>query len=135
MTGNRSSDAQAAGNAGDAASFVFTVGEQDTVGAAIAGMPFVAATPYLVLIAETACYRLALPLLDEGQITVGSRVMIEHLGPSKVGAELRVDARLTARDGRKFHFTAEIFDAGRLVARVEHSRAAVSREKLLSALA
>jgi fluoroacetyl-CoA thioesterase len=77
-----------------------TVAEKDTVGALVPGMPYVAATPYLVGIAELACGRLVQDLLEPGQITVGSRVVIDHLGPSKV----------------------------------EHERAAVSLQKLMSAL-
>ena len=71
-----------------------TVAESDTVGALVPGMPTVAATPYLVAIAEMACGRLVKDLLEPGQITVGSRVVIDHLGPSKVGAELVIKAAL-----------------------------------------
>lgn len=110
------------------------VGEKDTVGAIVEGMPMVAATPYLVSIAEIACYRLAEPMLEPGQITVGSRVVIEHLGPSKVGAALIVKATLRERNRNRFHFDVEIHDRERLVANVEHNRAAVSREKMMSAL-
>jgi predicted thioesterase len=106
----------------------------DTVGAVVDGMPMVAATPYLVKIAEVACYRLAEPLLESGQITVGSRVVIDHLGPSKVGAALLIEAALRERIKNRFHFDVRIHDGDRLVATVEHIRAAVSREKIMSAL-
>lgn len=107
---------------------------KDTVGAVVDGMPMVAATPFLVTIAEVACYRLAETLLEPGQITVGSRVVIDHLGPSKVGAVLVTQATLKERNKNRFLFTAEIKDGDRLVANVEHTRAAVSLEKLKSAL-
>ena len=67
-----------------------TVAESDTVGALVPRMPMVASTPYLVAVAEMACGRLVKDLLEPGQITVGSRVVIDHLGPSKVGAWSRV---------------------------------------------
>ena len=120
---------------GESQAFLFTVSEKDTVGAVIDGMPVVAATPYLVMIAETACYRLALPLLEPGQITVGSRVVIDHLGPSKVGAELVIKAALLSREKNRFKFAVTIEDGDRTVANVEHERRAVSFEKLMSALA
>jgi len=69
-----------------------TVEEKNTVGAMVPGMPYVAATPYLVGMAEMACSRLVKDLLEPGQVTVGSRVVIDHLGPSKVGAELVIKA-------------------------------------------
>ncbi len=106
----------------------------DTVAAVVDGMPMVAATPYLVTVAEVACYRLAESMLDSGQITVGSRVVIDHLGPSKVGATLTVVAKLRERQKNRFIFDVQIHDGERLVANVEHSRAAISREKMMSAL-
>jgi fluoroacetyl-CoA thioesterase len=110
------------------------VEEKDTVGAMVPGMPPVAATPYLVGVAEMACGRLAEDLLEPGQITVGSRVVIDHLGPSKVGAELLLKAALVKRDRNRFTFSVRIEDGARTVAVVEHERVAVSLQKLMSAL-
>jgi fluoroacetyl-CoA thioesterase len=110
------------------------VGEKDTVGAMVPGMPYVAATPYLVGIAEMACGRLVQDLLEPGQITVGSRVVIDHLGPSKVGAELVIKAALVKREKNRFKFAIRIEDGARTVAVVEHDRAAVSLQKIMSAL-
>jgi len=110
-----------------------TVETKDTVGAMVPGMPMVAATPYLVAVAEMACARLIKDLLEPGQITVGSRVVIDHLGPSKVGAELAVKAALVNREKNRFRFAVEIDDGPRTVAKVEHERAAVSLEKIMKA--
>lgn len=107
---------------------------KDTVGALVPGMPHVAATPYLVAIAEMACSRLIKDLLEPGQITVGSRVVIDHLGPSKVGAELVLKAALVKREKNRFKFTVRIDDGERTVAMVEHERAAVSLEKIMRAV-
>jgi len=111
-----------------------TVETKDTVGAMVPGMPMVAATPYLVAVAEMACARLIKDLLEPGQITVGSRVVIDHLGPSKVGAELVIKAMLVNREKNRFRFAVEIDDGPRTVAKVEHERAAVSLEKIMKAL-
>ena len=111
-----------------------TVEEKDTVGAMVPGMPPVAATPYLVGIAEMACSRLVQHLLQDGQITVGSRVVIDHLGPSKVGAALAIKAALIKREKNRFKFAVRIEDGDRTVALVEHERAAVSLQKIMSAL-
>ena len=110
------------------------VEQKDTVGAMVPGMPFVAATPYLVGIAEMACSRLVQGLLEPGQITVGSRVVIDHLGPSKVGAELVLKTALVNREKNRFKFTVRIEDGARTVATVEHERAAVSLEKIMRAV-
>ena len=110
------------------------VKEKDTVGAMVPGMPYVAATPWLVGVAEFACGQLVRDLLEPGRITVGSRVVIDHLGPSKVGAELVIKASLIGREKNRFKFAVQIEDGDRTVAVVEHERASVSLEKLMSAL-
>jgi predicted thioesterase len=111
-----------------------TVEEKNTVGAMVPGMPYVAATPYLVGMAEMACSRLVKDLLEPGQVTVGSRVVIDHLGPSKVGAELMIKAALLQRERNRFKFSVTVEDGARTVAKVEHERAAVSLEKMMRAL-
>lgn len=111
-----------------------TVEEKNTVGAMVPGMPYVAATPYLVGMAEMACSRLVKDLLEPGQVTVGSRVVIDHLGPSKVGAELVIKAALLQRERNRFKFSVTVEDGARTVAKVEHERATVSLEKMMRAL-
>ena len=111
-----------------------TVAPKDTVGALDPSMPQVAATPYLVTIAEFACANLVKGQLEPGQITVGTRVVIDHLGVSKVGAELVVKAALLNREKNRFRFSVEIEDGPRVVAKVEHERAAVSLEKIMKSL-
>lgn len=109
-----------------------TVRAEDTVGALVEGMPMVAATPYLVTLAEIACFRLAARLLDRGQISVGRHLAIDHLGPSKVGAVLVVDTVLTERKGSKFVFDVGIHDSERLVAKVTHIRIAIPGDVMAS---
>jgi len=111
-----------------------TVAPKDTVGALDPSMPPVASTPYLVTIAEFACAQLVKDQLEPGQITVGTRVVIDHLGASKVGAELLIKAALLNREKNRFRFSVEVEDGPRLVAKVEHERAAVSLEKIMKSL-
>jgi fluoroacetyl-CoA thioesterase len=111
-----------------------TVEPKDTVGALDPSMPQVASTPYLVTIAEFACADLINSQLEPGQITVGTRVVIDHLGASKVGAELVIKADLLNREKNRFRFAVEIEDGPRVVAKVEHERAAVSLEKIMKSL-
>jgi fluoroacetyl-CoA thioesterase len=111
-----------------------TVGPKDTVGALDPSMPQVAATPYLVTIAEFACANLVRDQLEPGQITVGTRVVIDHLGASKVGAELVIKTALVNREKNRWRFAVEIEDGARTVAKIEHERAAVSLDKIMKAL-
>jgi predicted thioesterase len=73
-------------------------------------------------------------LLQPGQITVGSRVVIDHLGPSKVGAVLIIEATLKERERNRFRFAVRIQDGERTVANVEHERAAVALQKIMGAI-
>jgi predicted thioesterase len=72
--------------------------------------------------------------LEPGQITVGTRVVINHLGASKVGAELVIKAALVQREKNRFKFSVRIEDGERTVATMEHERAAVSLQKIMEAL-
>jgi fluoroacetyl-CoA thioesterase len=112
----------------------YPVRDQDTVGYLVPGMPMVAATPYLVTIAEMVCYEISTKLVEQGQITVGTRVEIDHLGASKVGATLVVNATLRARDRNRFIFDVTVTDGERTVAKIVHGRAAISAQKMIAAL-
>lgn len=125
---------RAASGIGTSRSERFMVEAKDTVGHLVPGMPMVAATPYLVTIAEMVCYEIAKSLIEPGHITVGSRVEIDHLGPSKVGATLVVDATLRSRERNRFTFDVTIKDGERTVGKVVHGRAAVSAQKMMAAL-
>jgi fluoroacetyl-CoA thioesterase len=122
------------GDAEISATSTVTVEFKDTVAAMEPKMPPVAATPFLVTIAEFACYHLVEDQLEPGQITVGSRVVIDHLGPSKVGAVLVIKATLVRREKNRFKFSVRIEDGARTVANIEHDRAAVSLQKIMNAL-
>lgn len=112
----------------------YTVEVKDTVGHLVPGMPMVAATPYLVTIAEIVCYEICRTMIEPSDITVGARVEIDHLGASKVGATLVVNATLRSRERNRFIFDVTIKDDERTVAKIVHHRAAVAAQKLMAAL-
>jgi fluoroacetyl-CoA thioesterase len=134
MASSDTSQTQASDGVGSTFKQTVTVQAADTVAAVLPEMPPVAATPFLVKIAEVACFRMVEGLLQPGQITVGSRVVIDHLGPSKVGAVLVVEATLREREKNRFRFSVRIQDGTRTVANVEHERAAVSLQKIMDAI-
>ena len=61
------------------------VTEDLTVGAFVAGMPYVYATPMMILAMELASGAAVSPHLPEGWVTVGSEVNVRHLAPTPVG--------------------------------------------------
>jgi predicted thioesterase len=96
--------------------------------------PPAASTPFVLGLAETACHRAVAGELAPGEITVGTRAVIEHLRPSPVGATLVANAELTSREGGRLQFAVEVLEGERVVARVEHRRAVVDRSRMLERL-
>ncbi len=117
---------------GLAASVTHTITPDDTARAVGSGDVDVLATPRLLALAESATVRAVAGHLSQEQTTVGSRIQLEHLRASPVGAEIRVHARLGHTDGRllRFDVAAEHAD-GTLVASGQITRVLVDRDRFL----
>lgn len=110
------------------------VGDDATAIALGSGDVPVLGTPaVLALIEEAACAAVN-GALEDGRTSVGTWVELEHLAPSKVGAEVVATADLTRVDGRSLEFSCEAHDGETLVARARHRRAVVDRERFLGRL-
>jgi predicted thioesterase len=115
------------------ASLTYTITTEDTARAVGSGDVDVLATPRLLALAEAATVRAVAGHIGEQQTTVGSRVQLEHLRASPVGADIRVHARLGYTDGRllRFDVAAEHAD-GTLVASGQITRVLVERDRFLA---
>jgi fluoroacetyl-CoA thioesterase len=94
----------------------YTVTEADTAAAVGSGDVPVLATPRVLALAERATVAAVAGALKAGATTVGSRVELDHLAPSPVGAELEVDAVLERVAGRRLEFAVRLRDGDRPVA-------------------
>lgn len=96
-------------------------------------VPVLGTPAVLALIEEAACdaIRKALP---EGATSVGVWVQLEHLAPSKVGVEVVAVAELVAVEGRLLEFGCEAHDGDRVVAKAQHRRILVIRDRWLAKL-
>ncbi len=114
----------------------FTVTEQDTAAALGSGSLPVLATPRLLAWCEAATCAAIEDALREGETSVGTRVSLEHLAASPVGAELEVTATSAYVDGRLHRFTvaARHTGDGRLVGSGEVTRVVVDAARFLSRL-
>jgi predicted thioesterase len=113
-----------------------TVGDTDTAVALGSGDLPVLGTPRLLAWAEEAtCAALAANLPD-GRTSVGTRVKLEHVGASPVGAEVRVTATVVHSDGRlvRFEVVAEHTSDEKVVGHGEVTRVVVDRDRFLSRL-
>jgi fluoroacetyl-CoA thioesterase len=99
------------------AAFRYTVTEADTAAAVGSGEVPVLATPRALALAERATVDAVAGALEAGATTVGTRVELDHLAPSPVGAELAVRAVLERVEGRRLQFAVRLLDGDRPVAR------------------
>ncbi|HEY7101257.1 MAG TPA: hotdog domain-containing protein [Mycobacteriales bacterium] len=116
----------------DSASVTVTVTEADTARALGSGDVEVLGTPRALALAEAATVRAAAASLAPGQTTVGTRVELDHLAPSPVGATVRADAELVYRSGRRLTFDVRLTQDGREVAAGRVVRAIVDRDRFLA---
>lgn len=86
-------------------------------------------TPALLAMIEEACVAAVRESLDGATTSVGMRAELDHLAPSRVGAEVRAVARVTAVDGKRLTFEAEAYDGDTLIGRATHTRAIVQRAR------
>jgi fluoroacetyl-CoA thioesterase len=120
---------------GRSATLTFQVADGDTAAALGSGDLAVLATPRLLAWCEAATCAAVAEDLTADRTSVGTRVQLEHLGASAVGAVLRVTATLVYVDGRllRFEVVAE-HDEGTLVGRGEVTRVVVDRDRFWARL-
>lgn len=106
------------------------VSDADTARAVGSGSLPVLGTPVLLAWCEAAtCAALDLP---DGQTSVGTRVSLEHLAPSPVGAAVAVTATVAYVDGRLVRFTVEARMGEVLVGSGEITRVVVDAERFMA---
>jgi fluoroacetyl-CoA thioesterase len=118
------------------ASLTFTVTDADTAVAVGSGSLPVLGTPRLLAWCEAATCAAIGPALPEGGTSVGTRVTLEHLAASPVGAEVEVTASPAYVDGRLHRFTVAARHAadGKLVGSGEVTRVVVDAQRFLARL-
>jgi fluoroacetyl-CoA thioesterase len=108
-----------------------TVTAADTARALGSGDVEVLGTPRLVALCEQAACTAVADQLKPGETTVGLRVELTHLAPTKVGSAVRAEATLDRTDGRRLVFTVSATDGCGLVAAGKMTRVIVDRERFL----
>jgi len=92
----------------------------------------VVATPFLIGCFELAAQGAILPYCEAGEVTVGTRIEIDHLAAARPGRLVTADARVAAVDGRRILFDVEVRQGDRVLMQGRHGRAIVKLEKLLA---
>ncbi|MEV4098474.1 thioesterase family protein [Streptosporangium saharense] len=94
----------------------------------------VLATPRLLALAERATVQAIGDALGPGQTSVGTKVTLEHLAASPVGAHVEISAELISVEGRRLSFVFTARDRDAVVATGTVERVVVDRERFLAGL-
>jgi predicted thioesterase len=107
------------------------VADDDTAIAARSGDVPVLATPRLLALCEEAACAAIADRLGPDETTVGLRIELTHIAPTRVGSRVQADATLDRTEGRRLVFTVSVSDACGLVAAGKLTRAVVDRASFL----
>ncbi len=112
----------------------FVVGPDDTARAVGSGALDVLGTPRLLAWCESATCIAVADALPAGSTSVGTRIRLDHVAASPVGAAVDVVATVSAVEGRTVTFDVEARDAadGRVVGAGTVTRAVVDIETFLA---
>lgn len=107
------------------------VTEADTAVALGSGHVPVLGTPRVVALAEEATISAVNGHLADGETSVGMRVQLDHLAPTKVGATVVAEAHLERVEGRRLTFTVSVSDHCGLIAAGKVTRVIVAVDHFL----
>lgn len=93
-------------------------------------LPPVLATPFLIWLMEETAMELLHPFLEDDELSVGTKVEIEHLDVAQPGETVTFSAAIVNCDGRDLLFSVEAHCRGRLLAKGLHRRKLVSKSRM-----
>jgi fluoroacetyl-CoA thioesterase len=108
-----------------------TVVHENTAAFVGAGGVEVFGTPMMIALMENAAWRAVADSLEEGDVTVGTSVNVQHLAATPLGQQIRATAELIEIDGRRLVFKVEAYDEKRKIGEGQHERFIVNLERFL----
>jgi fluoroacetyl-CoA thioesterase len=88
-------------------------------------LPPVYSTPDMIRLMETAAFHALHPFCDEGEITVGTHIHIEHRAAVGIGTLVRAEAVVESFDGRFYTVRVAARDGDKEIGRGTVGRAVV----------
>ncbi|MDO5022211.1 MAG: thioesterase [Eubacteriales bacterium] len=91
----------------------------------------VLATPVLIALLENAASQSVIPLLKEDETTVGSFISVSHLAPTPENLKVFAFSKLIdiSPNQKEFTFQLEAYDETGLIAKGEHKRIKLKKDK------
>ena len=102
-----------------------TVERKHTLSGYNSALPPVYSTPDMIRLMETAAFNALQPFCDEGEITVGTLIHVEHRAASGIGMRIRAVAELELFDGRFYTLRVTAHDGEKEIGRGTVGRAVV----------
>jgi predicted thioesterase len=93
-------------------------------------LPLIYSTPHMIGLMEWAAANAMKPFCDEGEISVGTAINIEHRAPSTVGAEVVAEAELESISDRFYIFRVTAHNGVKEIGRGTVTRAFVNPAKV-----
>ena len=113
------------------AEFSQVVEHRHTLNALDPELPLVLATPWMIGWMEHACFEAQKPFCDEGEVTVGTAIHIDHRAPTTVGEVVNVEAVLEKIEGRFFIYRVSARSARQPIGSGTVHRAVVNVAKFM----
>jgi len=88
----------------------------------------------MIRLMETACFHALQPFCDEGEITVGTAIHVEHRVATGVGMRVRAEAVLESFDGRFYTMRVTAHDGIQEIGGGTIGRAVVNLPKFMQRL-
>ncbi|MFY9645856.1 MAG: hotdog domain-containing protein [Terriglobales bacterium] len=102
-----------------------TVELKHTLAAHHPELPPVYSTPDMIRLMETACFHALQPFCEEGEITVGTSIHVEHRSASSIGTRIHAEAELESFDGRFYNMRVRAHDGSQEIGHGTVGRAVV----------
>src|SRR5260370_2041083 len=97
-------------------------------------LPPIYSTPDMIRLMETAAFHALQPFCEEGELTVGTHINIEHRAASGIGAQITAEAVVESFDGRFYTLRVNARDENREVGRCTVGRAVINVSQFLEKL-
>ena len=113
----------------------FTVTDEHIIDFADQRMPEILSTPSLIWFLEHSARKAMLPLLDEGESTVGVVVDVQHLAATPIGDTVTCRARVIGSDKTLISFQVEAHDSQECIARGLHKLRVIAVDRFAARVA
>jgi fluoroacetyl-CoA thioesterase len=111
------------------------VKDEDLVSSLGAAAIHVLSTPRLIQLMEAASLEAIKDYMSSGELSLGTRVSIQHLSATPLGMKVTAHALLKRVEKNHLFFLVDAYDEKEKVAEGEHERLLVSKDRLVQKVA